>query len=75
MMMPALIMYLLNDYMGIHVPEIAYIDRVAKYWMWFLIGMILVEFEDKIKKVLEEKTILKNLWNVCNMDVLFLVGR
>ncbi len=68
MMMPALIMYLLNDYMGIHVPEIAYIDRVAKYWMWFLIGMILVEFEDKIKKVLEEKTILK----ICGMFVIWM---
>lgn len=59
MMIPAVLMYLLNDYMGIHVSEIAYIDRVAKYWMWFLVGMIFVELENKIKGGLEAKTILK----------------
>lgn len=59
MMIPAVLMYLLNDYIKIHVPEIAYIDRVTKYWMWFLIGMIFIEFEDKIKKTLEKKTIFK----------------
>lgn len=59
MMIPAVLMYLLSDYIKIHITEFAYIDRVAKYWMWFLIGMFFVEFQDKIKKALEEKTILK----------------
>ena len=59
MMIPAVLMYLLNDYIKIYVTEIAYIDRVAKYWMWFLIGMFFVEFEDNIKRALKDKTILK----------------
>lgn len=59
MMIPAFFMYFLSDYAGIYISEIAYIDRVAKYWMWFLIGMIFIEFEDKIKSFLKKKTILK----------------
>ncbi len=55
MMIPAVLMYLLNDYIKIYVTEIAYIDRVAKYWMWFLIGMFFVEFEDNIKRALKDR--------------------
>ena len=43
----------------IYVTEIAYIDRVDEIWMWFLIGMFFVEFEDNIKRALKDKTILK----------------
>lgn len=42
----ALLIYSLIDCRIIKITEFAYFDRVAKYFVWFLLGMILYEMND-----------------------------
>lgn len=59
MMIPAVFMYFLSEYAGIRIIEFAYIDRVTKYWIWFLVGMFFVEQEYNIKQFFNKNVILK----------------
>ena len=59
MMIPAIMMYILSDYTSIYITELAYIDKVAKYWVWFLLGMAFIEFQNYIQWFIDSHQIAK----------------
>lgn len=59
MMIPAIVMYILSDYTSIYITELAYIDKVAKYWVWFLLGMAIIEFQDNFQCFMDSHQIAK----------------